>query len=126
VLRRQHYALVSWRDADKELNYRRFFAINTLVAIRVEDPQWFDLSHTEIARWFDEGLVDGLRIDHPDGLRDPAGYLARLSELTKGSYVVVEKILGPGEELPQRWAHRGNDWVRRSCARRPAVRRPGG
>ncbi len=107
VLRRQHYALVSWRDADSELNYRRFFAISSLVAIRVEDQQWFDLSHTEILRWFEEGLVDGLRIDHPDGLRDPAAYLARLSELTKDSYVVVEKILGPGEELPQRWATAG-------------------
>lgn len=107
VLRRQHYSLVNWRDADRDLNYRRFFAISTLVALRVEDPQWFDASHTEIARWFDEGLVDGLRIDHPDGLRDPAGYLARLAELTKDSYVVVEKILAHGEELPQRWATAG-------------------
>ncbi len=107
VLRRQQYALVSWRDADTDLNYRRFFAINTLVALRVEDPQWFDASHAEIARWFDEELVDGLRIDHPDGLRDPAGYLARLAELTGDSYVVVEKILAPGEDLPHRWATAG-------------------
>ena len=107
VLRRQHYALVNWREADRTLNYRRFFGITTLVAVRVEDPQWFDASHAEIARWFDEGLVDGLRIDHPDGLRDPAGYLDRLAGLTKGSYVVVEKILGPGEQLPARWATAG-------------------
>ncbi len=107
VLRRQHYTLVNWREADTTLNYRRFFGISTLVAVRVEDPQWFDASHTEIARWFDEGLVDGLRIDHPDGLRDPAGYLDRLAALTKGAYVVVEKILAPGEQLPARWATAG-------------------
>ncbi|MDO5287669.1 MAG: malto-oligosyltrehalose synthase [Actinomycetia bacterium] len=107
VLSRQSYALTSWREADRGLNYRRFFAVNTLVAIRVEDPQWFEASHEEIRRWFDEGLVDGLRIDHPDGLRDPAGYLERLSELTAGAYVVIEKILEPGEELPPRWATAG-------------------
>jgi malto-oligosyltrehalose synthase/malto-oligosyltrehalose trehalohydrolase len=107
VLRRQHYALVNWRDADRDLNYRRFFAVNTLVAVRVEDPQWFDASHAEIVRWFDEGLVDGLRIDHPDGLRDPALYLSRLAEVTKDAYVVVEKILAPGESLPHRWVTAG-------------------
>ena len=74
---RQHYELVSWRLADAGLNYRRFFAVNSLAAIRVEDREWFDRSHDEIGRWFSEGLVDGLRVDHPDGLRDPEGYLAR-------------------------------------------------
>lgn len=107
VLLRQHYALISWREADHSLNYRRFFAVNTLVAIRVEEQHWFDASHEEIRRWFDEGLVDGLRIDHPDGLRDPAQYLERLSELSSGAYVVIEKILEPGEELPPRWASAG-------------------
>ena len=68
---RQHYELVNWRVADDGLNYRRFFAVNTLAAIRVEDPDVFAQSHVEIRRWFDEGLVDGLRVDHPDGLRDP-------------------------------------------------------
>ena len=57
---RQHYQLVSWRDADRSLNYRRFFTVNSLAGIRVEDPEWFDASHAEIRRWFDEGLVDGL------------------------------------------------------------------
>lgn len=104
---RQHYELVSWRRGDTDLNYRRFFSVTTLVAIRVEDPQWFERSHAEIRRWFDDGLVDGLRIDHPDGLRDPAGYLARLAELTKGAYVLVEKILEPGEALPADWATAG-------------------
>ena len=104
---RQHYELVSWRMADAGLNYRRFFAVNTLAAIRVEEQEWFDRSHEEIGRWFREGLVDGLRVDHPDGLRDPEGYLGDLAELTGGAYVLVEKILEPGEELPTEWATAG-------------------
>lgn len=104
---RQHYELVSWRRADRDLNYRRFFAVNTLVGVRVEDPEWFTRSHAEIRRWFDEGLVDGLRVDHPDGLRDPARYLDDLAGLTGGAYVLVEKILEPGEELPRTWATAG-------------------
>jgi (1->4)-alpha-D-glucan 1-alpha-D-glucosylmutase len=104
---RQHYELVSWRMADRELNYRRFFAVNTLAAIRVEDPTVFADSHVEIRRWFDEGLVDGLRVDHPDGLRDPKGYLDDLARLTGGAYVLVEKIIEPGEALPTSWATAG-------------------
>ncbi|MEI2715169.1 MAG: malto-oligosyltrehalose trehalohydrolase [Nocardioides sp.] len=100
---RQNYELVSWRRADTDLNYRRFFSVNTLAAIRVEDPEWFARSHEEVARWFSEGLVDGLRIDHPDGLRDPGGYLRDLADLTDGAYVLVEKILEPGEALPSEW-----------------------
>ena len=97
---RQHYELVGWRRADNELNYRRFFAVNTLAGIKVEVPEIFDEAHTEIVRWFREGLVDGLRIDHPDGLADPAGYLRRLREVTGGAYLLIEKILEPGEDLP--------------------------
>ncbi|WP_432476191.1 malto-oligosyltrehalose synthase [Nocardioides sp. GXQ0305] len=104
---RQHYRLVSWRRGDAELNYRRFFSISTLAAIRVEDPEWFARSHEEVARWFADDLVDGLRIDHPDGLRDPAKYLDDLAELTGGAYVLVEKILEPGERLPDAWATAG-------------------
>ncbi len=104
---RQHYELVSWRTADAGLNYRRFFAVNSLAAIRVEDREWFDRSHDEIGRWFTEGLVDGLRVDHPDGLRDPEGYLRDLAELTGDAYVLVEKILEPGEELPREWPTAG-------------------
>ena len=103
----QHYRLVSWRDADDKLNYRRFFAVNTLAGVRVEDREVFARSHAEIERWFDEGLVDGLRVDHPDGLRDPRGYLDDLAELTGGAYVLVEKILEPGEDLPRGWATQG-------------------
>jgi malto-oligosyltrehalose synthase/malto-oligosyltrehalose trehalohydrolase len=113
---RQHYQLISWREADRTLNYRRFFAVNTLAGIRVEDPEWFNRSHAEIKRWFDEGLVDGLRVDHPDGLREPGKYLDDLAELTGGAYVLVEKILATHlndtgevevEELPPSWATAG-------------------
>jgi (1->4)-alpha-D-glucan 1-alpha-D-glucosylmutase len=107
TLAEQHYALVNWREADDGLNYRRFFAVNTLAAVRVEEPEVFEDTHVEIRRWFDEGLVDGLRVDHPDGLRDPGGYLRDLAELTGGGYVLVEKILEPGEKLPESWETAG-------------------
>ncbi|GAB3031183.1 malto-oligosyltrehalose synthase [Nocardioides flavus (ex Wang et al. 2016)] len=107
TLEEQHYELVSWRAADEDLNYRRFFAVNTLAAVRVEDPEVFAETHVEIKRWFDEGLVDGLRVDHPDGLRDPKRYLDDLAALTGGAYVLVEKILEPGEHLPADWATAG-------------------
>jgi len=107
TLTEQHYELVNWRMADEGLNYRRFFAVNTLAAVRVEEPEVFADTHVEIRRWFDEGLVDGLRVDHPDGLRDPGGYLRDLATLTGGAYVLVEKILEPGERLPGSWETAG-------------------
>ncbi|MCF6376786.1 malto-oligosyltrehalose synthase [Nocardioides KLBMP 9356] len=107
TLEEQHYELVNWRTADDGLNYRRFFAVNTLAAVRVEDPEVFAETHVEVKRWFDEGLVDGLRVDHPDGLRDPKRYLDDLAALTGGAYVLVEKILEPGEELLDSWATSG-------------------
>ncbi|WP_144755009.1 malto-oligosyltrehalose synthase [Curtobacterium pusillum] len=100
---RQHYEFVHWKRADHELNYRRFFAVNTLAAIRVEEPEVFAASHDTIGRWFRDGIADGLRIDHPDGLYDPAGYLQDLAGLTGGAYTLVEKILEPGEQLPSSW-----------------------
>lgn len=103
VLDRQHYELVDWRRADAELNYRRFFAINSLAAIRVELPWVFEESHAEIVRWFREGLVDGLRVDHPDGVLDPGGYLDDLARATGSPYVLVEKILEGDEVLPPHW-----------------------
>ncbi|QOD02387.1 malto-oligosyltrehalose synthase [Pseudarthrobacter sp. BIM B-2242] len=104
---RQHYQLMDWRRADAELNYRRFFAVTTLAGIRVEDRWVFDQAHAEVKRWFADGLVDGLRVDHPDGLADPAGYLRWLKEASGGAYVLVEKILEPGEELPGDFACEG-------------------
>ncbi len=100
---RQHYELVSWRRADAHLNYRRFFAVNTLAGIRVELPQVFKDSHREIARWVSDGLVDGLRVDHPDGLADPGEYLQRLSGLLEGRPIWVEKILEGDERMPREW-----------------------
>ena len=125
TLEEQHYELVSWRLADHGLNYRRFFAVNTLAGIRVEDPAVFDASHVEIGRWFDEGLVDGLRVDHPDGLRDPAAYLDDLAQLTGGAYVLVEKILEPGEALEPGVGDRRHHRVRRPRPDRPGAHRPG-
>ena len=103
VLERQHYELRFWRDEAAELNYRRFFAVTSLAGVRVELPDVFDESHAEILRWMREGLVDGLRVDHPDGLLDPGSYLARLHEATDGAYVLGEKILEHGEALAADW-----------------------
>ena len=100
---RQWYRLAHWRVADEELNYRRFFDVDTLAAVRVEDPDVFDATHALLLELIDGGRLDGLRIDHPDGLADPRGYVRRLSERTGGSWVVVEKILEGDEELPDDW-----------------------
>src|SRR6202171_682614 len=95
---RQHYRLIGWRRG--LCGYRRFFAITSLAGLRQEDRAVFDASHVEGKRWFDEGLVDGVRIDHPDGLSDPAGYLEWLREaIGPQAWVVVEKILAVDEPL---------------------------
>ena len=98
-----HYRLADWHTASENLNYRRFFDVTTLAGIRVEDPEVFDASHALIVEHVAAGAVRGLRIDHPDGLADPQGYLDRLAERTGGVWTVVEKILEPGEELPMTW-----------------------
>ncbi|MFI6230490.1 malto-oligosyltrehalose synthase [Micromonospora echinospora] len=98
---RQHYELVSWRRGDAELTYRRFFAVSDLAGLRVEDPEVFAATHAEVLRWATAGEVDGIRVDHPDGLRDPAAYLARLRAAAPAAWLVVEKILEYGEELPE-------------------------
>lgn len=100
---RQWYRLAHWRVADEELNYRRFFDVDTLAAIRVEDPEVFDASHALLLELLADGSLDGLRIDHPDGLADPRGYLRRLHERTGGAWVVVEKITEGSERLPDDW-----------------------
>jgi (1->4)-alpha-D-glucan 1-alpha-D-glucosylmutase len=104
---RQHYELVDWRRADDQLNYRRFFAINTLAGLRVEDPEVFRATHALIVELAENGSVDALRIDHPDGLADPKGYLDALAAATGNRWTVVEKILEPGEELPDSWQTAG-------------------
>lgn len=106
----QHYRLVHWRTANDSLNWRRFFSINDLAAVRVEDPAVFAATHRLYLDLFREGLVDGLRVDHVDGLADPAGYCrtlrAALDEIRGGderAYLIVEKILAADERLPDDW-----------------------
>ncbi|ORW20202.1 maltooligosyl trehalose synthase [Mycolicibacter nonchromogenicus] len=95
---RQHYRLVGWRHGS--CGYRRFFSITSLAGLRQEDDSVFDAWHAEPARWFEAGLVDGVRVDHPDGLSDPQGYLQRLRRLIgPDAWIVVEKILAVDESL---------------------------
>jgi len=103
----QHYRLAWWRTGAAELNYRRFFDVDSLVAIRVEDAGVFDATHAVLLDLYRRGAVDGFRIDHPDGLADPGGYLDMLATATDGAWVVAEKILEDGEELPAGWACAG-------------------
>ncbi|MEJ2887043.1 malto-oligosyltrehalose synthase [Actinomycetospora aeridis] len=101
---RQHYELVHWRRGNAELTYRRFFDVSDLAAVRVDDSEVFDAVHAEVLRWRAAGELDGLRIDHPDGLTDPGAYVRRLREaLGDEAWLLVEKILGPDETLPLSW-----------------------
>ncbi|MYS18749.1 maltooligosyl trehalose synthase [Streptomyces sp. DvalAA-14] len=99
----QHYRLAYWRAARTELNYRRFFTISDLIAVRVELPEVFEATHATVLRLLRDGVADGLRIDHPDGLADPAGYLRQLARACGGRWTVVEKILQRDESLPADW-----------------------
>ena len=104
VHERQHYRLVHWRRGNAELTYRRFFDVSDLAAVRVDDPAVFDATHAEVLRWRAAGQLDGLRIDHPDGLSAPGAYLRRLrAALGDDAWLLVEKILGPDETLPLSW-----------------------
>ena len=100
---RQWYRLAHWRVADEELNYRRFFDVGTLVAVRVEDPDVFDATHGLLLELHRDGVVAGFRIDHPDGLADPRGYVRRLAQAAPRAWIVVEKILEGDEQLPADW-----------------------
>lgn len=101
---RQPWKLMSWRDAARSLSYRRFFEVTGLVGMRVEDKTVFDDTHRLILELVRTGAVDGLRIDHIDGLADPKAYLARLrQEVGPACYITVEKILAKGEQLPDDW-----------------------
>ncbi len=116
LLERQHYRLAWWGTAADEINWRRFFDINGLAGLRVEDPVVFEATHATLFRLYAEGLIDGLRVDHIDGLSDPPGYCralrARLATLAAQrsttappgpAWLIVEKILGAGENLPSDW-----------------------
>ena len=114
LLERQSYRLASWRTAADDINWRRFFDINELGGLRVERPAVFEATHGKIFQLIGEGLIDGLRIDHIDGLADPRGYCRklrrRLDHLAPGRHlpIYVEKILGDGETLPTDWAVDGS------------------
>jgi (1->4)-alpha-D-glucan 1-alpha-D-glucosylmutase len=103
LVQRQHYRLTGWQTADAELNYRRFFNVPTLAGLRVEDAGVFNAIHERVLAWHQRGWVEGWRIDHIDGLRDPEEYLHRLRSTTPRAWTVVEKILEPGERLPASW-----------------------
>ncbi len=103
VLNLQNYRLAYWRTADQELGYRRFFDVNTLIGLRVERQEVFDATHERVLEWLRMGRVDGVRVDHPDGLRDPQQYFERLRERAPDAWIVAEKILEPGEELRKDW-----------------------
>jgi (1->4)-alpha-D-glucan 1-alpha-D-glucosylmutase len=103
LLEMQNYRLAWWRSADRDLGYRRFFDVDTLIGLRVEDEQVFEDTHLRVLEWVHEGVLDGLRIDHPDGLRDPLEYFERLRAAAPDTWVVAEKILEPGEKLPHEW-----------------------
>jgi (1->4)-alpha-D-glucan 1-alpha-D-glucosylmutase len=100
LLEAQSYRIAYWRVAAEEINYRRFFNINDLAALRVELPQLFEGTHRLVGELIAQGAVDGLRIDHIDGLYDPRGYCERLHEQFGPRYVAVEKILARYEALP--------------------------
>ena len=99
VLSKQAYLLTIWQEGPQDINYRRFFDINELAAVKIERPEVFDDMHKKVLGYLKEGIGQGLRIDHPDGFYDPKAYFTKL----KNHYVVVEKILEEEESLPQEW-----------------------
>jgi len=106
-LSQQYYRLAYWRTADQQLGYRRFFDVNTLIGLRQEREFVFDETHALIVKWLKQGLLDGVRVDHPDGLRDPKQYFERLRERAPEAWIVGEKILEPGEWLRRDWPVEG-------------------
>ncbi len=107
LLSQQYYRLAYWKTADQQLGYRRFFDVNTLIGLRVEREFVFDETHALIVKWLKQGVLDGVRVDHPDGLRDPFQYFERLRERAPEAWIVGEKILEPGEWLREGWPIQG-------------------
>jgi (1->4)-alpha-D-glucan 1-alpha-D-glucosylmutase len=106
-LERQNFRLSFWKTAGEELMYRRFFDVNTLVGLRMENETVFADTHSLVLDWLRRGVLDGIRIDHPDGLRDPEQYFKRLRAATPDGWIVAEKILEPGEPLRKNWPIHG-------------------
>ena len=98
-LNQQNYRLAYWKTADQQLSYRRFFDVNTLIGLRVEREHVFEETHALLLDWLRRGVLDGVRVDHPDGLRDPMEYFQRLRKQAPDAWIIGEKILEPGEFL---------------------------
>jgi (1->4)-alpha-D-glucan 1-alpha-D-glucosylmutase len=107
ILARQNFRLSFWRVANQELNFKRFFNINELISIRAHDDDVFRKTHALIMEWIQLNKIDGLRIDHIDGLYDPGLYLQRLRSISEDLFIVVEKIMEYDEHLPESWAVQG-------------------
>jgi len=107
MLNQQNYRLAYWRTADQELGYRRFFDVNTLIGLRTEREHVFLATHCRILEWLRNGDLDGVRVDHPDGLRDPQQYFERLRSRAPQAWIIAEKILEPGELLRSSWPIQG-------------------
>src|SRR5665213_1637253 len=107
LLNHQQYRLAYWRTADQELGYRRFFDVNTLIGLRMERAHVFEATHRRILEWLENGVLDGVRVDHPDGLRYPQQYFERLRARAPDAWIIGEKILEPGEFLRESWPIEG-------------------
>jgi malto-oligosyltrehalose synthase/4-alpha-glucanotransferase len=108
IVQSQYYRLCNWQETDYNINYRRFFTVNSLICLNMQHQETFDLYHRYIFELLDKGIFQGLRIDHVDGIYDPKEYLHRLRKAVgKDIYIVVEKILERGEELPKNWKVQG-------------------
>lgn len=103
LLNQQYYRLAYWKTADQQLGYRRFFDVNTLIGLRMEREHVFEETHALLIEWLGRGVLDGVRVDHPDGLRDPLEYFHRLRRHVPDGWIIGEKILEPGEYLRESW-----------------------
>jgi len=109
ILDEQFYQLTFWKETDKQINFRRFFLVNGLICLKIQDEKVFEEYHSYIRSLLKQGLIQGLRIDHIDGLHNPQSYLTQIRKLVgDDTYIIVEKILEPGEELMKDWPIQGN------------------
>ncbi len=109
ILKKQYFELCYWKDSNTRMNYRRFFTVNSLICVNADRKEVFEAVHQLPKKWLDDGLIQGVRVDHIDGLLDPGAYVKRLREyLGSEAYIIVEKILEKGEELPADWPVEGS------------------
>ena len=111
-LNQQYYRLAYWKTADQQLGYRRFFDVNTLIGLRMEREHVFEETHALLIDWLHRGVLDGVRVDHPDGLRDPLQYFHRLRQHVPDGWIIGEKILEPRRVPPRKLARRRHQRLR--------------